>query len=961
GNFYFPTLEQASQFKSWMQGEDADLSERAEERRQQKLERASDRMRDIAERLETDADESLNADRKTNTLRRADMAAGARARAETQKTLAKVMAEIADGDYPLLKNANQKVQVELLNGLANRLIYDADPELFQHDRMSRRSWNEGVTPEQKVQFAKLPLQTYYPDSAKDLAQKMEVVKGFKQAANALRAQARSSKDGKPVVIPTRVREKILEFTTAHGDKYTTHYDVAMSRKRLERMGIENLPTLRAVLAEFIKLKAKVEGPKRKTKLADLEDALQRTVLGNRKAFNDFFPTPESTASEIASLANIEDGMTVLEPSAGNGLLADEAKASGAEVDTVELAGQLREILEEKGHNVIGDDFLELAPEQKYDRVLMNPPFSKDQDIDHVVHAYQFLKPGGRLVAIVSGMTGDRSNKKNKDFRAFLDEVGAEEQALPEGAFKSSLNPTGVNTKVVVIDKPEAPLASLSDDVNEQIRSLASQFSGKSRVQTRSTAKQVRGWLEDMAEGMDSVEVVETSLDLPGRVKIDLGAYFDSADGAYDIKTGKTYIVAGNIRDQYHAKRVFLHEVVGHGGVINYLKQNEKLGGKAYLEMLDDIYYRAGHSVINKDIDRYAFDYDNPDERRIAVLEYIAHLAEKGKKMGLVQRVIAALRDLIRKFNPDIDWTDTDTLALIEKGRRHLQTHGNNGKGGSGALPMVAYHGTPHIFDRFSLDAVGTGEGAQAYGWGLYFAGKRSVAEYYRDALSGLTVDGRPATGSEKKAFSVLKDNNNNIAAAIADGSVEIDRAGEYLRDLLVSRQAVLESWKKKMPRLSSSGSLFQADLPAESELIDFDLPLSKQPDEIKERLLSLEDPFITEAINSEPVSMDDGEYWSYLGDTYHSKREALEGSTIAEVITGRRGIIGKTPRDVSLALNSVGIPGLMYLDGDSRGGKGDDRNYVIWDESRITIEAVNDQLWQAEVMSQPGGGTVLAR
>ncbi|WP_297533061.1 LPD38 domain-containing protein [Thalassolituus sp.] len=228
---------------------------------------------------------------------------------------------------------------------------------------------------------------------------------------------------------------------------------------------------------------------------------------------------------------------------------------------------------------------------------------------------------------------------------------------------------------------EGVLASLSDDVDEQIRSLASQFSGNSRVQTRSTAKQVRGWLEDMAEGMDSVEVVETSLDLPGRVKIDLGAYFDSADGAYDIKTGKTYIVAGNIRDQYHAKRVFLHEVVGHGGVINYLKQNEKLGGKAYLEMLDDIYYRAGHSVINKDIDRYAFDYDNPDERRIAVLEYIAHLAEKGKKMGLVQRVIAALRDLIRRFNPDIDWTDTDTLALIEKGRRHLRDNGTSGQDG----------------------------------------------------------------------------------------------------------------------------------------------------------------------------------------------------------------------------------------------------------------------------------------
>ena len=302
-----------------------------------------------------------------------------------------------------------------------------------------------------------------------------------------------------------------------------------------------------------------------------------------------------------------------------------------------------------------------------------------------------------FVVNMSGDMGDRYealSKAAKNHNGYYIRARMRSHYKPNGGGKPEGTPTFTfsseadRSEFLKDIQNEGVLASLSDDVDEQIRSLASQFSGKSRVQTRSTAKQVRGWLEDMAEGMDSVEVVETSLDLPGRVKIDLGAYFDSADGAYDIKTGKTYIVAGNIRDQYHAKRVFLHEVVGHGGVINYLKQNEKLGGKAYLEMLDDIYYRAGHSVINKDIDRYSFDYDNPDERRIAVLEYIAHLAEKGKKMGLVQRVIAALRDLIRKFNPDIDWTDTDTLALIEKGRRHLQTTRSNGSDDGGVVASM---------------------------------------------------------------------------------------------------------------------------------------------------------------------------------------------------------------------------------------------------------------------------------
>src|SRR5690606_12977352 len=130
------------------------------------------------------------------------------------------------------------------------------------------------------------------------------------------------------------------------------------------------------------------------------------------------------------------------------------KDAGGNVDVVEMAGQLREILQEKGHNLIGNDFLELPTDEKYDRIVMNPPFSKNQDIDHVSHAYSMLKPGGRIVAIVSSMAGERSDGKNKAFRDFLNAIAADEQALPDGAFKSSLNPTGVSTKVLIIDKPE---------------------------------------------------------------------------------------------------------------------------------------------------------------------------------------------------------------------------------------------------------------------------------------------------------------------------------------------------------------------------------------------------------------------------------------------------------------------------------------------------------------------------
>ena len=54
---------------------------------------------------------------------------------------------------------------------------------------------------------------------------------------------------------------------------------------------------------------------------------------------------------------------------------------------------------------------------------------------------------------------------------------------------------------------------------------------------------------------------------------------------------------------------------------------------------------------------------------------------------------------------------------------------------SSVLNQAAYHGTPHNFDSFDLGAIGTGEGAQAHGWGLYFAKDKKVSESYRETLT----------------------------------------------------------------------------------------------------------------------------------------------------------------------------------------------------------------------------------
>ena len=82
-------------------------------------------------------------------------------------------------------------------------------------------------------------------------------------------------------------------------------------------------------------------------------------------------------------------------------------------------------------------------------------------------------------------------------------------------------------------------------------------------------------------------------------------------------------------------------------------------------------------------------------------------------------------------------TEADRAAFLEDMKKPTQERPG--------VAETAYHGTPHDFDRFTLDKIGTGEGAQVYGWGLYFAGNRKVAEYYRRTLSraALSIDGKP--------------------------------------------------------------------------------------------------------------------------------------------------------------------------------------------------------------------------
>ncbi len=175
-------------------------------------------------------------------------------------------------------------------------------------------------------------------------------------------------------------------------------------------------------------------------------------VNNKKNFQ-FFATPDEVVNLMLTKASIQLTDNILEPSAGQGAIVDRIVSLCNRVDMCEFMPENRQILENKGYKnrIICEDFTKLNTDYKYDKILANPPFTKNQDIDHVLKMYKHLKTKGRIVAIMSPTWVVGNQKKQVDFRNWLTELGASWESIEEGAFKKS--GTGIKTYMVVIDKP----------------------------------------------------------------------------------------------------------------------------------------------------------------------------------------------------------------------------------------------------------------------------------------------------------------------------------------------------------------------------------------------------------------------------------------------------------------------------------------------------------------------------
>lgn len=195
--------------------------------------------------------------------------------------------------------------------------------------------------------------------------------------------------------------------------------------------------------------------------SDPTELLEQITNGEKRNLKkefQFFATPEQLAEKLVSMAEIENHHSILEPSAGQGALVKAVNKllSTKKVYCYELMPVNQTFLKKiETVELIGEDFLNpnnlnINQQRVFDRIIANPPFAKNQDIDHIKKMYDRLKPGGRLVTISSKHWQHSSNKKETEFKQWLNDVDASIEEIEAGAFKES--GTVVGGLIITINK-----------------------------------------------------------------------------------------------------------------------------------------------------------------------------------------------------------------------------------------------------------------------------------------------------------------------------------------------------------------------------------------------------------------------------------------------------------------------------------------------------------------------------
>jgi hypothetical protein len=266
------------------------------------------------------------------------------------------------------------------------------------------------------------------------------------------------------------------------------------------------------------------------------------------------------------------------------------------------------------------------------------------------------------------------------------------------------------------------------------------------------------------------------------------------------------------------------------------------------------------------------------------------------------------------------------------------------RAGSLLSPLTVFHGSPHKFSKFDASKIGTGEGAQAYGHGLYFAESPNVAGQYKASTSANMYDTSKGVIRSSDLVDELFKQSGDIPKNLE--SAYRAKANEIVRDLIMGKpsseisqeirtskygrtyNALADAVDNLSPK-SASGQMYSVDLPDEqiAKMLDWDKEFSKQPKKVQE------------LIKQSGLYKEYKDNLSDFASPMQTRNKQMRGQNFLAFLEHRLG--GEA--QASQYLREMGIPGVRYLDEGSRGAKKGTSNFVVFpgEESKLKIMEVN--------------------
>lgn len=323
--------------------------------------------------------------------------------------------------------------------------------------------------------------------------------------------------------------------------------------------------------------------------------------------------------------------------------------------------------------------------------------------------------------------------------------------------------------------------------------------------------------------------------------------------------------------------------------------------------------------------RYADKRQNQTLGLLADAVSLGSLAKTADRMSYGAPLTNARQANVPFLKPET----ADALMMAPLSPRNALAAASMGMGvaDNGAMrAATVWHGSPHKFDKFDAGKIGTGEGAQAYGHGLYLAENKGVAASYKDKLSPDTI-----ARVKNDVYNIAGDDNHILTIYDANGKAT---KTPYLSP------AELDKWVGKdaadMLRLKGDGdykglnidfgNMYKVDLPDNqiSRMLDWDKPLSQQAPEVQKILAPVLKDHAASNNPYQPKSL------KTVGDAIQHAR--------VNWATGKGQLLEEQ-------LRQAGIPGIRYLDGGSRGAGQGSSNFVVFpqNENMLTILERNGQ------------------